>query len=78
MVNTFQWRSDLHFPMERYPRKKKFSVEIWDANDYLESSKHRDRDTENGSEHDFDGNIIKPLIIVNFNHSKAKNFFNVL
>lgn len=43
----------------------------------LESSKHRDQDTENGSEHDFDGNS-KPLIIVNFNHSKAKNFFNVL
>lgn len=42
--------------MEWYPRKKKFSVEIWDANDYLECSKHRDRDTENGSEHDFDGN----------------------
>lgn len=36
--------------------EKKFSVEIWDANDYLECSKHRDRDTENGSEHDFDGN----------------------
>lgn len=66
------------FPNGMVSTKKKFSVEIWDANDYLESSKHRDRDTENGSEHDFDGNIIKPLIIVNFNHSMAKNFFNVL
>lgn len=66
------------FPNGMVSTKKKISVEMWDANDYLESSKHRDRDTENDSEHDFDGNIIKPLIIVNFNHSKAKNFFNVL
>lgn len=58
--------------------KKKFSVEIWDVNDYLESFKYWDWDIENGSEYDFDGNIIKFLIIVNFNYSKVKNFFNVL